>query len=221
MLIEVEAVLPAKPNLEQIVIETLLADADLGGGILEGVPFGGFGRPLLDSGVVLPPLDHLIDDVAYPPLLRPATFVRFVVLPFLVFPLLHHRLVDFLRHEFVDERDVHLFGSDGELVEFQVVLRGDGHVLVDWVVPAVHVDIALRQVVKDLVVWVSRTWYSRSGSCSAASACPVTCAARSRAGRSGYSTGPRSEPATLCCGSCCRSPPRCPCAESLKTVTSF
>lgn len=146
VLVEVEAELPAEPDLQQVVIEALLANADLRSGFFQRQPRHLIAALFFDAGVVLPPFHNLIDDVAYAPLLRPTALVVVFLLPFLVLSLLHHCLVHLLGHELVDQRHGNLVGLDLNVTLIHIFLV-DEDVFVDGIVAAVYVDLALRQVV--------------------------------------------------------------------------
>lgn len=146
VLVEIESISTSKSNLEEIVVQAFFADANLYSSVLQGEPVHFLTSLFLESCIVLPPLDHLIDYIADPTFLSSAALVGILLFSLLVFPLLHHRLVHFLRHEFVNQRYWYFVGLDNDIPITQI-LSADDDVLVDRVVSAVDIDLSLLQQV--------------------------------------------------------------------------
>lgn len=152
VLIEVEAVAVAEADLEEVIIETLLADLDLAGSVLEGVAH------LLvlvidDSRVELAPLDHLVDDVPNASLLRPPALalLRHLVRerPVLLLPCA--QVLE--GHQPVHQRDSQVTPAYQQLGALPI-RWANTHILSDGVDAAVDPDVAGGEVVVDLFVWV-------------------------------------------------------------------
>jgi hypothetical protein len=117
VLVEVEAVLFAEPDLEQVVVKALLADAHLAGRVLEG-------DLAVLGGVELAPVEDLLDDVPDPALLGPAALVVVVLV---LLPGAEHVLVDLLVHQLVDQGDLAGLGLDLEVGVLHELCLLDDH----------------------------------------------------------------------------------------------
>lgn len=160
MLVEVEPESVAKSDLEEIVIETLLGNANLLGSLLKGVLFGLSGL-VGRSRVVLPPLDDLLDNVADPPLfgasallLALSRHLRLVILAGLL-PLVLNVADGVLRvHQSVDVQQPEVLGLDVQKGVQADLLEVDGDILADGEYSTGNEDLALWQIVGDFLVCI-------------------------------------------------------------------
>jgi len=150
----------AKPDLEKVVVQTLLWNLYSFGSLFERKALLFVVALLAWPAVKPPPFQHLVNNVPYSAFLCPSAFASFghLIDAAFLFVLTCPKCV-LESHQPVDHWNSKIFGLYGdELLVFEI-LRSNFYVIVDRVDSAVHVKLSLFDMKVDLFVWIAKKSY--------------------------------------------------------------
>lgn len=160
MLVEVEFISMAEPDLEQVIVKTLFWDLYLFGCLFKGKPIIFWGGLLVEwSTVIFSPFEHLINNMPDSSLFSSSAFASFghLINPSL-FPILRGTKCILKSHQSVHHRNTKILRFNSNKFPIFIILWPYFDILINRINTTVHEDTCLVEIKIDLSVYVEINW---------------------------------------------------------------